>query len=253
MASTDLSFADRVVIVTGAGSGIGRATALAFAEHGAHVLGVGRRAQALAETARLHPGVVPLAIDVRAPHAADAIAQAAADRWGRIDVLVNNAGITALIPLAQATAAQITDLFEVNVTAPSLLATACLPLLREHRGSIVNVSSTYGRRPLAGASHYAATKAAVEQLTRSWALELAADGIRVNAVAPGPTESEALGAAGLSAELLAQVKKQEAASIPLGRRGEPHEVATWILRLADPGAVWLTGQILAVDGGLELV
>ena len=117
----------------------------------------------------------------------------------------------------------------------------------------MNISSTYGHRPLPGASHYAASKSALEQLTRSWAVELAPDGIRVNALAPGPTESEALAAAGLPDELIDQIKKDEAARIPLGRRGDPVEVATWVLRLADPAASWLTGQVLTIDGGLELV
>lgn len=250
--SMSSDFTDQVVIVTGAGSGIGQATAIAFAQAGARVLGVGRRAEALALTEARHAEITCLSIDVRADDAAQRIVQTAVDRWGRLDVVVNNAGVTAMMPLADVTAERVNDMLATNVTAPSLLAAAALDHLRRSRGAIVNVSSTFGHRPLAGAAHYAASKAAVEQLTRSWALELAPDGIRVNAVAPGPTESEALAAAGLPEAAIAEIKDAEAARIPLGRRGDPSEVATWILRLADAHTAWLTGQVLTVDGGYEL-
>jgi NAD(P)-dependent dehydrogenase (short-subunit alcohol dehydrogenase family) len=246
-------FADQVVIVTGAGSGIGRATAAAFADAGAHVLGVGRRADALAGTAAHHPAIASFPADITQDGAPEAVVQAALGRWGRIDVLVNNAGAFAAMPLGRVTAARITQLLAINVVAPSLLASAALPYLKASRGAIVNVSSTFGHRPVAGAGHYGASKAALEQLTRSWALELAPDGIRVNAVAAGPTESEALTAAGLPGAVIDQIKADEAARIPLGRRGEPAEVAAWILRLAGAHTAWLTGQILTVDGGLELI
>ncbi|MGQ4430770.1 MULTISPECIES: SDR family NAD(P)-dependent oxidoreductase [unclassified Streptomyces] len=243
---------ERVVIVTGAGSGIGRATAHAFADAGAHVLGVGRRRDALEETAAGHPRITPHPADLRATGTAQEVTDTAVRRWGHLDTLVNNAGATQVMPLAETTAEGIAALFDLNVTAPSLLARAALPHLRQRRGTIVNVSSTYGHRPLPGAAHYAASKAALEQLTRTWALELAADGIRVNAVAPGPTESQALTAAGLPAATVEQIKREETGRIPLGRRGEPHEIASWILRLADPATTWLTGQVLTIDGGLEL-
>ncbi|TDD20047.1 SDR family oxidoreductase [Nonomuraea diastatica] len=242
----------KAVIVTGAGTGIGRAAALAFARAGAHVLGVGRRADVLRETADQHPGIAVRAADVRGEHAPGTIVGAAIERWGRLDVLVNSAGATAMMALADTDAERVGDLFALNVTAPSLLARAALPHLKATSGTIVNVSSTYGHRPLPGAAHYAASKAALEQLTRSWALELAPDGIRVNALAPGPTESEALAASGLPQDTVEQIKRDEAARIPLGRRGEPDEVAAWIVHLADPAATWITGQVLTVDGGLEL-
>jgi NAD(P)-dependent dehydrogenase (short-subunit alcohol dehydrogenase family) len=248
----DTRLTDRTVIVTGAGSGIGRATAIAFANAGAHVLGVGRREASLLQTASEHPAVATFVADICVDGAPEAVIEEAARRWGRVDVLVNNAGAAAIVPLGEVTGARITELFALNVTAPSLLARAALPYLREVHGSIINVSSTFGHRPLPGGSHYAASKSAIESLTRSWALELAADNVRVNAVAPGPTESEALAAAGLPEEVVEKIKRGEAEQIPLGRRGKPEEVADWIVHLADPASTWLTGQILTVDGGLEL-
>ncbi|MEU2109366.1 SDR family oxidoreductase [Streptomyces sp. NPDC019507] len=251
--STAVPFADRVAVVTGAGSGIGRATAVALAEAGARVLGVGRRKEVLEETARAHPGIAVMPLDIVEEGAAEKVVATAVERWGRLDLLVNNAGSTAVMPLAETDRSVIGRLFELNVTAPSLLAHAALPHLRATSGSIVNVSSTYGHRPLPGGAHYAATKSALEQLTRSWALELAPDGVRVNAVAPGPTRTDVLVAAGLSDDTVQEMLAHERERIPMGRLGDPEDVADWIVRIADPRGTFVTGQVLTIDGGLELV
>jgi NAD(P)-dependent dehydrogenase (short-subunit alcohol dehydrogenase family) len=138
------------------------------------------------------------------------------------------------------------------VLGPVLLAQAALPHLAASKGAIVNVSSTFGARPAPGISQYGASKAALDQLTRSWALELAGRGIRVNAVSPGPTETEALHQSGRSPEQIKEIKARELQRIPLGRRGDPEDVAYWVVALADPTANWTTGQVIGIDGGYQL-
>ncbi|WP_295137331.1 SDR family oxidoreductase [uncultured Reyranella sp.] len=244
---------DMVVVITGGSSGIGHATALDCAQRGAMVLVTGRRRALLDEAAALHSNIEGLVADVAVPEDAERTIAAAIEKWGRLDVLVNNAGAGAILPLADATEAVIANIFAVNVVGPSLLTAAALPHLGMARGAVINVSSTFAQKSGAGLSHYAASKAALEHLTRCWALELAPRGIRVNAVAAGPTESGALtGMMGLSTEQAAAVEEQERRQIPLGRRGQPEDVARWIVRLADPASDWITGQVIGVDGGLAL-
>jgi NAD(P)-dependent dehydrogenase (short-subunit alcohol dehydrogenase family) len=244
---------DKGIIVTGGSSGIGRAAALSFARQGAKVIITGRRAALLDEAAADHPNIVGLVGDVSAPDDAARSIARAVDMWGHLDVLVNNAGAGGIFPLANADADRIMKIFAVNVFGPSLLAAAAIPYLAAARGTIINVSSTFGHKPAAGFSHYAASKAALEHLTRCWALELAPHGIRVNAVAAGPTESGALtGMMGLSPEQAVAIEEQEREQIPLKRRGKPDDVARWIVQLADPASEWVTGQVIAVDGGLGL-
>ncbi|MFF7680306.1 SDR family NAD(P)-dependent oxidoreductase [Actinacidiphila glaucinigra] len=246
-------FSGHVAIVTGAGSGIGRATAIALAQAGANVLGVGRRRDALDETARAHANIEVLSVNLVEDGAPAQVVGTAVERWGRLDLLVNNAGGTAVMPLAEADKQVIADLFHLNVVVPSMLAHEALPHLRTSSGSIVNVSSTYGHRPMAGGSHYSATKAAIEQMTRSWALELAAEGIRVNCVAPGPTRTDVMVAAGLTPEAVNDMYAYEQARIPTHRIADVDDIAHWILRMAEPAGRQATGQVITVDGGLELI
>jgi len=247
-------FDGKAVIVTGGSSGIGQAVALGFAKLGAKVIITGRRIAPLKEAASLHPNMLGFVADVGDPEDTERTVAKAVDSWGRLDVLVNNAGAGAILSLPDATADRIAKILAVNVLGPSLLAKAALPHLTRTKGSIVNISSTFGHRPAAGLSHYAASKAALEHLTRCWALELAPQGIRVNAVAAGPTESGALtGMMGLTPEEATSIEEEERERIPLKRRGEPADVARWIVSLADPASNWVTGQVIAVDGGLGLV
>ncbi len=244
---------DKVVIITGGTSGIGRAAARGFAEHGAKVLITGRRSAPLRQATGDHPHIAGVTADVSIPADAARTITETLNAWGRVDVLVNNAGAGAILSLADAKAEQIAGIFAVNVLGPSLLAAAALPYLAATKGSIVNVSSTFGSKPVAGLSHYAASKAALDHLTRCWALELAPQGVRVNAVAAGPTETGALtGMMGLSPEQALAVKERERERIPLGRRGVPEDVARWIVALADPASEWVTGQVITVDGGLGI-
>jgi NAD(P)-dependent dehydrogenase (short-subunit alcohol dehydrogenase family) len=244
---------NKVVIVTGGTSGIGRATALAFGQRGAKVIITGRRADPLQEATSQHPNIAGFAADVSVPGDAARTINETLNTWGRVDILVNNAGAGAILPMPDATGEKIAGIFAVNVVGPSLLSAAALPYLAASKGSIVNVSSTFGQKPAAGLSHYAASKAALDHLTRCWALELAPQGVRVNAVAAGPTETGALtGMMGLSCERAESIKEREREQIPLGRRGIPEEVARWIVALADPASEWVTGQVITIDGSLGI-
>jgi NAD(P)-dependent dehydrogenase (short-subunit alcohol dehydrogenase family) len=246
------TFEGKVVLVTGANSGIGEAIAVAFQQAGATVFGLGRREEALEAARARHPKINWLRADVAKSKEVSVAVESAVREGGRLDVVVNNAGIFQFAPLEQSTEEMVRRQFEANVYGTTFVAQAALPALRASRGTIINISSAAGHKPVPGGAHYAATKAAVESLTRSWALELAPYGIRVNAIASGPVDTPGFEKSGIPPAELAAVKEGFRKQVPLGRMGTGEEVARWVVAIADPSTTWVTGQVLSIDGGMSL-
>lgn len=242
-----------VVLITGALTGIGRATALAFAAEGAHLVVSGRRdetGQALAAELRaLGVRAEYLHADVR--HEADvrSLVDQVVERFGRLDVAVNNAGTEGQSgPVTEQSEDNYRATFDTNVLGVLLaLKHEMRVMLRQGAGAIVNLSSVAGQVGFPGASVYVASKHAVEGLTKSAALEGAAAGVRVNAVAPGPIQTDMLDRFTGGSE---DAKRGFLASLPSRRAGTPDEIAQTILFLASDKARFLTGQSVSVDGGL---
>ena len=240
-----------VVLITGALTGIGRATALAFAKEGARLVVSGRHDEAgqvlVQELQALGAEAEFVRADVR--HDADVkqLVDQAVTRFGRLDVAVNNAGTEGQPgPLTEQTADSYSATFDTNVLGVVLSLKHELRVMSaQGHGSIINLSSVLGSVGWAHASIYAASKHAVEGLTKSAALEAADSGVRVNAVAPGPVETDMLGRFTGTAENKAGLLS----TIPLKRAARPEEVAATILFLASEKAPYITGQIIGVDGG----
>jgi NAD(P)-dependent dehydrogenase (short-subunit alcohol dehydrogenase family) len=243
-------------IVTGASSGIGRAAALRLAADGLSVLAVGRDAGSLndvcREIAAAGGGAAPFVADVTADAAPKRIVEAALAEFGRIDALVNAAGIIASGSVTDETDAGWDAMLDVNVRAPFRLIREAAPHLAEHRGAVVNVSSVAGVRAFPGIVSYCVSKAAVDQLTRCAALDLAPRGVRVNNVNPGVVVTNLHRRGGMDAEKYAAFLERSKTTHPLGRPGTPEEIAGVIAFLVSAQAGWITGETIAIDGGRHL-
>jgi NAD(P)-dependent dehydrogenase (short-subunit alcohol dehydrogenase family) len=249
-------FQDKAVVVTGAGSGIGKATALAFGREGAKVVAADvdiASARATAEQIETAGGQAEsLPVDVSVGADVERMVTTTVERLGQLDVLVNNAGVFFQVPVAQVPEDQWDWLMSINLKGVYLGCKYAVPqMIRQGKGAIVNTASIAGLRGFAGYGTYGAAKGGVVQLTKAFALEVARVGIRVNCVCPGIIDTammdQGLAEMGLQKEMFVQLA---GAAHPMGRIGRPEEVAAAILFLASDEASFITGIALSVDGGL---
>ena len=246
-----MTFSNHTALVTGALTGIGRATAIAFATAGARLVVSGRHAEAGAalagELSDLGVEAAFVIADVRHEEDVGSLVDRAVARFGRLDIAVNNAGVEGTPgPITGQTATGFAATFDTNVLGTLLSLKHELRVMQAQGcGSIVNLSSTMGSRGAPNMSLYAASKHAVEGLTKCAAIEAAAFGVRVNAVAPGPTET------GMLDRLTGSPEKKATfyAAVPLKRGGTPEEIAAAILFVASDAAAYITGQVIRVNGG----
>jgi len=244
------------VVITGASSGIGRATAIRFGRAGAAILAVARDAGALAEVAdavqREGGRSSILSADVTESAAPAKIVAAALQQLGGLTTLVNAAGIIGSGTIEATTDEQWDTMMDINSRAPFRLMRAAMPALIQSKGSVVNVSSVTGLRSFPGVLAYCVSKSAIDQLTRCAALEVAAKGVRINAVNPGVVISNLHRRGGMDEEKYTAFLEHSKATHPIGRPGEPNEIADLIFFLASPNAAWITGETISIDGGRHL-
>ena len=240
-------------IVTGGARGIGRAIALALADAGADVLITykGNTAAAdavVAEIAAKGRKGIALQADAADPDAAVAVVAKAIEAFGKVDLLVNNAGITRDTLILRMTPEQWHEVIDTNLSGAFYMTKAAVKeMLRAKSGRIINITSVSGQAGNAGQANYSSAKAGMIGLTKATAREVASRGITVNAVAPGFITTE------LTADLPDAIKDGVKAQTPLGRFGEPHEIAAAVIYLASREASYVTGQVLGVDGGLVMM
>jgi len=245
--------AKKVLLVTGATSGIGKATALRFAQAGASIAAVGRDQRALLELQNQveSAGAQLLSVPADLSHEGEteSVVAKTVERFGGIDVLVNSAGHISSGNIENTSLSAWDAMLEINLRAPFVLMQKALPTIIKRRGNIVNVSSVTGLRAFPGVLAYCVSKAGLDQLTRCAALDLAAQGVRVNAVNPGVVVTEIHKRGGMSEEQYDAFLDHSKTTHPLGRVGQAQEVAELIFFLASDRASWITGATYSIDGG----
>lgn len=241
-------FDGKAALVTGGGTGIGRAVATGIAREGGRAVVVGRRREPLEALARELPGQIYFTqADVSKTGDVKRAVAFAVERCGGLDVLVNNAGVTRMGPLSDLTDDAIREMVETNYVGPLTAMREALPHLVERRGAIVNVTSITGQSASPGMTVYGGTKAALDHATRALAVEIGPSGVRVNVVAPGLTMTD------MATRFLDEAGIEQAAKrTPLRRAGTPEDVAEAVLFLASGDAAWITGQVVQSSGGLAL-
>lgn len=242
-------YMDKVVLVTGAGTGIGRAVAQRFAREGAEVLILGRTEATLKETAEAGRKISYVTADIEKDEDIRKVMAVVGEKYGRLDVLVNNAGWAPVTPFAEVKIEEYDKVFSINVRALVNITLHMLPMLKESRGNIINMSSVICRNHLPNMSMYAGTKAAVEIFTQIWAKELAAEGVRVNAIGVGSIETPIYGKTELSDNGIREHIDKITKAIPQGHFGRPEDIAAVAAFLASDEAGFITGSIYGIDGG----
>ncbi|MEQ9364019.1 MAG: SDR family oxidoreductase [Leptospirales bacterium] len=249
--STELKHTGKVALVTGGGSGIGRASAERLAADGALVIVAGRSEGQLKEVAASHDRIDYIVADVSDKTQVAALVEGVVKKHGRLDILFNNAGVAKFLPLERVDGVHYDEQFNINVRGLIDVTLQALPHLKKNGGVILNNASVVGDDPMPNGSIYSATKAAVIALGRSWAQELAPARIRVNSVSPGPIETPIFARTGMSEKDLNDMAAGIQASVPLGRFGQPEEIAGLVSFLASDDAAFITGAQYKVDGGMS--
>ena len=243
----------KVAVVTGGNSGIGLATARRFAAEGAHVFITGRRQAELdAAVKQIGNQATRIQGDVGSLRDLDRLYAEVKRRQGRIDILFANAGSAELAPLGAITEEHFDKIFGVNVKGLLFTVQKALPLFRDS-GSIILNASIVASKGLEASSVYSATKAAVRSFARTWTVDLKGRGIRVNAISPGPIDTPGINNLGLTGEQIEEFKKNIVAAVPMGRMGDPDEIAKAALFLASDDSSYVTGVELFVDGGMAQI